>query len=1300
MRLFLIGLGALVLLLVAAVFVAPSFVDWNSQKARISAEARKITGRDLVIDGDVSLTLLPAPALAAKGVRLANIEGGSDAAMMQLEALRVRIALMPLLRGKIQVVSVSLVNPTILLEALADGRRNWDFSPAGSEDQGAAGGAASEGGSAPSQPPAPDGDDGDFAVQVDSFAVENGTLTYRDAASGREERVEALNGQIVAETLRGPFALQGQARWRGVDTAFDLTLGRLIRSGATPLNFEVTLPQPEAKASFSGTLSLDPQPVGLRGRLKSEGPNLATVLAALSGRAEALPAFLGNSYTLDTQVSSDLAEIKASELSLNLGTTSLSGEAQVVFGPPVDAMLRLVVPRLDLDRLLADAAAPGGGPRQAPNGTASAGADGGGRTAPEEPAPGQDVALPEDLIGSANITVDALVYRRQVVRQVRVNLAMNDGRLSVNQALALLPGGSDLSLAGTVSNSEVGPRFDGYVEAASDNLRGVFDWLDLDVTSVPADRLRKMNFSSRVAATARQIDLSDIDLRVDVSHLAGGVVIAVRDRLGLGIGLSLDSLNLDAYLPAQRAAAMPSAGSAQNEGTQGAQGGGAAANGGQAAQPAAATASSGPFDAFDANINLRIGSLRWQGELADGLNLEGTLQNGTLTVRDARVGDLAGSSLRYVGQIAELGPLPAFDGTLEMTVADPVRLARTLGIEEATLDRVGPFSMAANIRGKPDNFGFNSKLAILDGRFSLAGTAQLPGGPPRFDLALEAAHPDPARLVRAFLGPLDLPEGLGAMDLKARLAGSPDAVTVSGLSGRLGPLALEGGFALALAGQQTTPSAIDLGLSLRHDDVAALARQLGLGDGLSGDLGGVDLTGRLGGDADRLTLSELAGTLGPLGLAGSITAAVGGARPELEAADLTLHLRHRDLAALSRALGGAAAGASGMAALGAVDATGHLTGDARELVLDQLAGRLGDGELSGRVAVAMGGRPMITADLRTGTLPLHLLFAEADGGTGSGSGGAGNAGEGSLNPRWSQQPIDLSVLQDFDADITLRSSALQFDELRLEQAELRALLTDGRIDLRRLAGLLFEGRVEVAGTAETAGDIEADVTLSAKAVQIAPLLDALADFGRVAGPVDLEAELETRGSSEAQLVSGLQGAGTLAGALSFTTSAEEQIGNALLGILGEKVREIRGFADASNTLFGAFGTAPATLSGSFSADSGVLRTVDTRLDGRDARALTHATIELPAWQINSRTDVFRAQDSSNPYLTATLSGSLDEPNTRISGLPLQRSPQAAPSSGEQPGGSSSDGEASQGQTPRKIDPKDLLKDLLKGLGNN
>ncbi len=96
MKKLFIALLGLIVLLVVAVLVGPSFIDWNTQKGRITAEVERLTGRKLTIDGDLSLTILPAPAFSAARVRFANIEGGSAPSMIELESLDVRVALIPL----------------------------------------------------------------------------------------------------------------------------------------------------------------------------------------------------------------------------------------------------------------------------------------------------------------------------------------------------------------------------------------------------------------------------------------------------------------------------------------------------------------------------------------------------------------------------------------------------------------------------------------------------------------------------------------------------------------------------------------------------------------------------------------------------------------------------------------------------------------------------------------------------------------------------------------------------------------------------------------------------------------------------------------------------------------------------------------------------------------------------------------------------------------------------------------------------------------------------------------------------
>src|SRR5690606_8571045 len=126
---------------------------------------------------------------------------------------------------------------------------------------------------------------------------------------------------------------------------------------------------------------------------------------------------------------------------------------------------------------------------------------------------------------------------------------LEGGALQVNQASALLPGGSDVAAFGFLSARDGQPHFDGQIEAVSEYLRGALDWLGATPAGVSQERLRHLAPSPLVLAGPEEVNVTAIDLRVDASRLTGGVTIALRKRPAFGIGIKLDSLNLDAYLP-------------------------------------------------------------------------------------------------------------------------------------------------------------------------------------------------------------------------------------------------------------------------------------------------------------------------------------------------------------------------------------------------------------------------------------------------------------------------------------------------------------------------------------------------------------------------------------------------------------------------------------------------------------------------------------------------------------------------------------------------------------------------------
>ncbi len=1270
MRKVLIALGVVLVLLVAAVLVGPSLVDWNAHKDRIVAEVQKATGRDFSIQGDMSLSLLPVPALSAQGVRLASVEGGSSAPMVELKELRVRIALLPLIEGIVQVERILLVEPKILLEVLPDGRRNWSFANGSAEAGDSIGPGAS-----------------DLDVRFDDVSIEKGTLIYRDAVGGRDERIDDLNLRIVAESLRGPFAAKGSLQVYGIDGAFEGTVGRLVDAGATPFNVVVKLAKEAARLQLSGAISTHPDTIAVHGRLKGEGKNLTGLIDGLTGGGGSWPAALAQDFSIQGEVSVDQRVATVSDLSLGLGGFRLAGDMTSLLAPPFDARLTLTTSQLDLDHLLEAKQSDSGTDVEASTTPSSA----------EEPR--QAWVLPADASGRLELSIEALIFRGQLIRQLRVDAALSDGELQLERVTALLPGSSDISLTGSLRKADGEAEFNGHLEAASDNLRGLLQWVGADVSAVPTDRLRRMSLSGRVTGSPKQIAISDLDLRMDSTRVSGGLVIAPRKRPGFGVGLALDSINLDAYLPSVAAGA------------------GGTANSGQQ-QTGAAEESAGAglamLDRFDANFNLRAGSVTLHGATAKDLQVDATLQRGVLEFRTARVGNLGGAEVNYVGRVDKIGTQPSLDGSLQLSVSEPVRLAPLFDLDPATLAQVPGFTGEGQITGNLEELTLDAQISGAGGRLEVSGALRSTARPLAFDLRLTGQHPNLAVLLEMAGRPLPSGSDLGVLDLGLRVAGDPGRFQVSELKGALGPARLSGGFAVDLDGDGPTLSGLDLLIDAKHPDAGQLARLAGLTERPPTGFGSLDLQARLNGGPTKVRLDEFEAIVGPVQLSGAVGLSLDGLAPALESYDLNVAARHPDLAGLAAGFGW---GAGTQGGLGALDLTARVQGDRDRMQVEELSGSLGPVDLSGRISADFrGARPAFVADLETGNLPLDVLLgggagkSESDGGA---NGGA-NGGE-----RWSREAIDLAGLRSFDARVNLRAVALTHNTLRVDRVGLSADLTAGLLDLQRFTGTVHGGAVQLTGKVDLREEIAAGFAITAIEVDLGDLLRAQAGFDRISGPVFFTGDFTTRGESAAELISALEGEAEISGLLTFESEPGEEAGSL--------PPDLQGVTDLSGLLVRALGRDPVRLAGSIKVEAGNLQTEDTRLDGQPAYALTLATVDLPGWTLDGVTDIYERSTGRPLISSIAFGGPLDAPEVERLELPPSPEPeiqeQPAPDVQEQPAplvsetaepdpvapeegdeaGAAAPSEAEpmspetapQPASPAAPQPDDLLKDLLK-----
>jgi uncharacterized protein involved in outer membrane biogenesis len=459
--------------------------------AALSARVSSATGRSFEVRGPLSFRLLPRLGIAAADVALGNAAWGTRKEMLRVKQARFDIALLPLLRGRIDIASARFDGADLWLETDRNGVGNWVM-----------GDAAKDG---PAAAPAADGSTAQ-GLQLGALELRDARLSYRDGRSGKSRSlgVERLRldsegeGQRLDARLASgaqPLQLSGRigrlaALTRGeADWPFDLQLdGNGLKAGAKGLlrggapartlqaDVSLQLTDQRALVAWVGPLPALPLPAEARGRLTLAGPALRIDGLQLSLAQQLLNGTLG----AQTQAPWTF------EAQLNGGT-------------------------IDLGRWLPSRAAPGGGAATAPR-----------RVFGDQPL-GLE-SLP-DAQGTLVLRADrVLAPGWPPLSRLNLQLRLQPGRVSADPVSFGLAGGS---VSGSLALSKSGaapPRL---------NLRAQAGRLSLD------ELLRAAGSSAYASGGQLQLradlDMSGATPRALASGANGELLLAVNDTtLGQG----------------------------------------------------------------------------------------------------------------------------------------------------------------------------------------------------------------------------------------------------------------------------------------------------------------------------------------------------------------------------------------------------------------------------------------------------------------------------------------------------------------------------------------------------------------------------------------------------------------------------------------------------------------------------------------------------------------------------------------------------------------------------------------------
>ncbi len=507
MRAFLLILGLLMVVALSALFAGPVLVDWNAYRGTFEKQASALLGREVRVGGNASLRLLPAPYMHFDNVRIADQTGRFDNPLLRVEGFTIWLSVPPLLRGAIEAREIELDGPDIRLSVDEAGKANWQGLAPGNVDL-------------PFMP---------TEVSLASVKIRNGKLSLLKGAGAALFAVEAIDGELSAAELDGPYRFKGRLSYDGAVREVRVSTAALGAGHSLKIKAVVRVPDTANTYSFDGdVLALDQLP-RLAGALEAQfGLSAAAFAEVVEGEADAKP--VASTMRLVGRIESDIERASLTDLNI---TFDSDGRPQLVTGdvgiewkqrPSISA--RLAARWLDLDRIAAKPSTEGPGPALQ----------------------GYVGRFLGAFAANAETRVVARIEQANLGGDLIGNIALDARRTAAGIEIAALsaqlPGATTLDVTGLLAQAQGSNRFTGPIRLSGASLAKLLKW------AVPA-----LAFDSKATGGfymigadadigAETVALDRLTLEIDRSRITGSLRYAGGTQKSLALALDGDRLNL------------------------------------------------------------------------------------------------------------------------------------------------------------------------------------------------------------------------------------------------------------------------------------------------------------------------------------------------------------------------------------------------------------------------------------------------------------------------------------------------------------------------------------------------------------------------------------------------------------------------------------------------------------------------------------------------------------------------------------------------------------------------------------
>ncbi len=663
----------------------PYFVDWDDYRAVFEEQLERVVGRKVSVGGKVNLTLLPVPELSFEKVRFAHAGGAFDDPFAEVESFAMALSLPALLSGRIEAKSVSLVSPRLRLNVDDKGQGNW--TDIGTLD--------------PSLPFVP------RDVTLNAVVIENGAIEIVNVRSSLPIRIEAVNGEFSADSLKGPFRFTGSASLNGSRQEIRLAAGQ-VEAGASRIKATLRAASRGIQTQFDGDLT------GFSGPLTFTGV-MAVKMPLRRGGTNAQPDQPPPMLDITAKSLISPEKFELSEIAATLGDDirpqtftgravfALAGEAR--FDAEIETRWFDATPLAgdgDMARLLGNM-----------------------RLAMAEVV----AALPvRDAEGRLAFRAEQIGISGETLRNAEIAIETRPGAYPAITLKALVPGETALSLSGTLEDEEGSTTrggFAGRMDLSGANLSRFSAWAGLrgkpETTIRPAAQPFTLGADIRYAGQELRLD----SLRGDVagSKFSGAFRYAAGERRTLDLTLESESLDMQDMFAGGLTLEDLLANSPPGDP-------GSGQPGSVAHSPLGALLEASS-QMVEMKLSLRLGRVAMPGRTLDDVRAALTIRDGVLDISTLQLASSDGLRLAMSGALKSYAETPDGDIRLSLDAASPDALAMLLNfgriggdaLQPSSLAPSAPLKLTGNLtaRGEARLLDFKLDGLAADSPFSLAG---------------------------------------------------------------------------------------------------------------------------------------------------------------------------------------------------------------------------------------------------------------------------------------------------------------------------------------------------------------------------------------------------------------------------------------------------------------------------------------------------------------------------------------------------------------------------------------------------